>query len=54
MASKTPAAKTPARKAPARKTATGAAPKVKTIVVNAPDRERKPASRKKAAPAKRT
>lgn len=61
-AKKAPARKTastaatgaPARKAPARKTATGAAPKVKTIVVNAPDRERKPASRKKAAPAKRT
>lgn len=61
-AKKAPARKTastaatgaPARKAPARKTATGAAPKVKTIVVNAPDRERKPASRKKAAPAKRS
>jgi ribosome-associated protein len=54
----TTATGTPARKAPARKTATGATatatPKLKTIVVNAPDRERKPGTRKKAAPAKRT
>jgi ribosome-associated protein len=45
---------TPARKAPARKTAAGAAPKIKTIVVNAPDRERKTPARKKAAAPKRS
>ena len=52
----TTATGTPARKAPARKSATGATatPKLKTIVVNAPDRERKPGTRKKSAPAKRT
>ncbi|WP_310461012.1 ribosome silencing factor [Sphaerotilus sp.] len=42
-----------ARKAPARKSASGAAPKIKTIVVNAPDRERKTPARKKAAAPKR-
>ena len=42
---------TAAKKAPARKTA-GATPKVKTIVINAP--ERKTPARKKAAPAKRS
>lgn len=42
-----------ARKAPARKSSSGAAPKIKTVVVNAPDRERKTPARKKAAAPKR-
>ncbi|WP_338413559.1 ribosome silencing factor [uncultured Sphaerotilus sp.] len=42
-----------ARKAPARKTAGGTAQKIKTVVVNAPDRERKTPARKKAAAPKR-
>lgn len=49
----TSATGTVARKAPARKTAVGTAQKIKTIVINAPDRERKAPARKKAAAPKR-
>ena len=45
---------TVARKAPARKTAAGTAQKIKTVVINAPDRERKTPARKKAAAPKRS
>ena len=50
----TSATGTVARKAPARKTAAGAAQKIKTVVINAPDRERKAPARKKAAAPKRS
>ena len=50
----TSATGTVARKAPARKTAAGAAQKIKTVVINAPDRERKTPARKKAAAPKRS
>ncbi|MEX8494629.1 ribosome silencing factor [Sphaerotilus sp.] len=50
----TSATGTVARKTPARKAAAGAASKIKTVVINAPDRERKTPARKKAAAPKRS